>query len=110
MWQTNLFSAVGLFFLGLIIRKYRLSFLIAGYNTASQREKDVYDEDMLVRTVSSFLMVSAGLLMLGGIASMLFVRHAELIIISSWIIFTVHTVVWLVYANTSGRLLKQQTH
>lgn len=97
-----LLSGAGLFVLGLVIRRYKLSVLIAGYNTASKAEKERYDEEKLVRTVGGFLMYAAILLVFGGLVSMLLVPYASYIATASWIVFSVALLIWLVYINTGG--------
>ena len=106
MWQINLITGAFLFFLGFIIKKYQLTYLIAGYNTASKEEKEKYDEEKLVKGVGNFLMYSATILILGSLLSIIFNVIGREIIIVSWILFTTYTLSWVIYVNVKGTMKK----
>lgn len=83
-----------------------MSYLIAGYNTASKEEKAKYDEDKLVNYAGKLLITSSALLIVGAILAILLNKFEESIILSSWVLFTIFILVSLVYANTGNRLKK----
>jgi hypothetical protein len=58
MWIINLVTGIFLFFSGLIIRIFKMSYLIAGYNTASKEEKEKYNEEKVIKFVSNLLTVT----------------------------------------------------
>ena len=83
-----------------------MSYLIAGYNTASKEEKEKYEEGKLINFVGNLLMMSSALLMLGVLMAILLGNYEESIILSSWIFFTIFLLAGVIYANTGNRLKK----
>ena len=69
------------------------SWLIAGYNTASEEEKKKYDEKKLCRTMGLFL------LFIGGILFVTELVNTTWFAIISGIVICVIIVVFLIYAN-----------
>lgn len=106
MWLTSLTTGIGLLILGFLIKKYKMSYLIAGYNTASKKEKDKYDEVKLVRHIGNYLMISAGILILAGTLAFFLVDLKKEIIFISWILFSAYVIVWLIYINVGGCVKK----
>ena len=106
MWLVNLVSGLFLFFLGLAIRMFKMSYLISGYNTASREEKEKYDEDKLVRYTGNLLMLCSAVLISGGVASFMLPSDGETLGLAVWAVFTVFILAGLVYMNTGGRLMK----
>ncbi|HUS98764.1 MAG TPA: DUF3784 domain-containing protein [Candidatus Thermoplasmatota archaeon] len=106
MWIINLLSGLFVFFLGLIIRIFKMSFLIAGYNTASKEEKKKYDEEKLIKYVSNLLMISSAFIIIGSLLSIIFDAIHETIIIGSWLFFTVFIIGGVIYLNVSGCVKK----
>lgn len=92
--------------MGFLIKKYKMSYLIAGYNTASKKEKDKYDEVKLVRHIGNYLMISAGILILAGTLAFFLVDLKKEIIFISWILFSAYVIVWLIYINVGGCVKK----
>ena len=107
MWQINLLSGIFLFILGFIIKKFKIAYLIAGYNTSSKKEKAKYDKEKLVEGVGNFLMMSSEILILGGLLAIIFKSVAEKIVLISWILFTACMIFWVVYVNVKGIFLKK---
>lgn len=99
-------SAIFLIFLGIIIRIFKLSFLIAGYNTASKKEKEKYNENALIKAISNLLIFSSLILILGYILSLFFRSAAELIQILTWIAYVIYILFALVHINTSSKIKK----
>lgn len=104
--MTNLLTGVFIFFLGLAVKIFKASYLIAGYNTASKEEKAKYDQEKLINYVSGLLMISSLFLILGAAVSILLTEFQEGIIMASWIMFTIFILASLVYVNTGNRLMK----
>ena len=102
MWMTNLMSGAFLFLLGFNIKKFKMSYLIAGYNTASKKEKSKYDENKLVYYVGNLLMLSSIILILPVVFHFtIFSLEAE-IFFASWMVFVISTIAGVIYINVSG--------
>lgn len=102
MWVSNVLAGGLMLFLGIIIRVFNLSGLIAGYNTSSPKEKAKYNEKALTRFVGSMLIVSGGILLIAGIFVVLNVA-SEFIMAASWALFFVIMIFGLFYVNLSPR-------
>ena len=102
MWITNFFSGISLFLLGYLIKKFKMTYLIAGYNTASKKEKSKYDEDKLVYYVGSLLMISSLILILPIIFHFTFFTLEAEIFFASWMAFVISTIAGVIYINVSG--------
>ena len=101
--MTYLFSALMMVVLGGLIRYKQWSWMIAGYNTSSQKVKDRYDEVALCNGTGNFLFVLAGILLLNFLGE---ITGNHLLITAGWSIFAIATVFFLVYVNTSDRFKK----
>ncbi len=102
MWGVNLLTGLFIFFLGYIIRKYKLTVLIAGYNTASEETRKQYNEEALLQKVGDFLFLLGGIIFLGGLLALIF--SSEFIISSSWILFSAAAIGGVFYLNLSSHL------
>jgi hypothetical protein len=102
MWVSNLLAGGLMLFLGIIIRVFNLSGLIAGYNTASPAEKAKYNEKALTRFVGLMLISSGGILLIGGIFILLNIA-SEFIMAVSWALFFVIIIFGLFYVNLSPK-------
>ena len=105
MWTLNFFLGVFLVFLGLVIRIFKMSFLIAGYNTASEKKREKYNEDVLIKYVGNFICILGGILAAGGILSLL-LDSSKTVINNSWIVFSVAVVGGLFYLNLTPKVRK----
>jgi biotin transporter BioY len=102
MWMISLISGLFTFFLGFIIRVFKMSYLIAGYNTASKEEKKKYDEEKVVKFVSSLIMISSAFFIIGCLLSLLISTMQETIFFGSVIFFTGCIIGGIIYFNISG--------
>ena len=91
------------FVLGLLLRSGRGSFLIAGYNTASQKEKDAIDEKKLCRYTGNLMFILAGCQMFFVFSILLENKMLMWIGVAAFLISVVGGVVFL---NTGDRLKK----
>ena len=91
------------FVLGLLLRSGRGSFLIAGYNTASQKEKDKIDEKKLCRYTGNLMFILAGCQMFFVFSILLENKMLMWIGVAAFLISVVGGVVFL---NTGDRLKK----
>jgi len=106
MWIVNIVSGALLLLVGFLTRTYNLSGLVAGYNTAPEEEKQKYDEKKMTRYVGNLLMISAGVLLVFGFASVVIELPGYLFGVS-WGLFTAFIFAGLIYLNTGNRLKKQ---
>jgi hypothetical protein len=102
MWVSNLLAGGLMLFLGIIIRVFNLSGLIAGYNTASPAEKAKYNEKALTRFVGLMLISSGGILLIGGIFFLLNIA-SEFMMAVSWALFFIIIIFGLFYVNLSPK-------
>ena len=103
MWIANLSAGIMILIIGILMRVFKLSFFIAGYNTMSKEEKARYYEDKLVRSVSNLLFVLAALLLVGYLFSIFTGISDTVLIISSWASFLLAIIIGLIYINTNKR-------
>lgn len=109
MFLANIMSGGLLLVMGILIRVFNLSFLIAGYNTASKEQKARYNEKELTRFVGSMLCTSGAVLLAGGFMLMLKFAAIEVFAVS-WGLFLVIIIVGLIYVNTSPRFKNKDKH
>jgi uncharacterized membrane-anchored protein len=105
MWIINAISAVSLLLLGYLIKKFKMSYLIAGYNTSSKKEKEKYDEKKLTNYVGNLLIISSLFLIKGII--LYFIIREENIIIVSWILFTIILIGGVIHLNITNYVKKK---
>ncbi len=89
--------------LGLVFRKGKGTFLIAGYNTASKAAKEKIDEKELCRYMSRLMFVLAG--------CWLIIAACEIFgkIWLLWLglaMFLISVLIGIIYMNTGGRISK----
>lgn len=105
MWASNFIAGGLLLFLGIMIRVFNLSGLIAGYNTASPEKKEKVNERALTRFVGMMLVAGGIVLLIGGLFICL--NIAVIIIMpASWVLFVVIIFGGLLYVNLSPRFKK----
>jgi hypothetical protein len=101
VWIANILAGTIVLVLGIIIRAFNASGLIAGYNTASAEEKAEYDEEALTGFVGALLIAASAILLAGGLLAVAgapgFVAGA------SWLLFLVIIIGGVVYMNTGER-------
>ncbi|MGI6555129.1 MAG: DUF3784 domain-containing protein [Bacillota bacterium] len=99
---ANFIGGLLTLFFGILIRVFKLSNLIAGYNTASKEEKAKYNEEKLTKFVGNLLILSSLVLFLGGMLAILVSNKAAAVNVS-WIVFTLVIVGGVIYMNTGNR-------
>jgi hypothetical protein len=95
-----------LFIAGWLIKYKKATWLIAGYNTASRREKEKYDVEKLTRLMGNFVFLLAGIFFLFAAAMALFPAYAEGITSTGVGVFLAACAGGLIYLNTGKRVLK----
>lgn len=95
--------AIGLLILGYLVGYKKWSFLIAGFNTSSKKEKEKYDEDALCRAIGKLLFILGGITFISSLGTLLKISW---LINFSWILFSIITIGFVFYANTGNRYKK----
>ncbi len=85
--------------LGFLMLRFKAVNLIAGYNTASQAEKEKYDKDKLAGYTGIMMLSMGAALVIGGLIYLLL--QQVLIIAVSWGIFLAITLGGAIYINGS---------
>ena len=94
--------------LGFLIKKFKMSYLIAGYNTAPKKEKEKYDEKKLINQVGNNLMISASVLIFSGLLIFMFKEYAGIIQWISWFVFIILVLGNVIYMNTTNVVKKKE--
>lgn len=102
MWKINLFIGIFLLILGFCIKKFKMSYLIAGYNTSSKKERRKYDKNKLVRVIGNLIIYSSLILIISGFLSLFFTRYDGTIYFLSNILFVLVMIIGVIYINVSG--------
>ena len=102
----HILTGISLFILGFLIKKFKLSYLIAGYNTSSQQIKKLYDTNKLTASIGILLMSSSSIIIIGSILAVVFQEIQFILISITYIIFSIHILIGLLYINISGCALK----
>jgi hypothetical protein len=95
VWTTNILGGTVTLFVGIIIRVFNASGLVAGYNTASAAEQALYDERAMTRFVGNLLIAASGILLVGGLL--------PAVAVVTWVIFLAVILGGAVYMNTGNR-------
>ena len=98
--MIHLLMAVLMAILAYLVKYRKWSFLIAGYNTSSKKEKDKYDTHSLCRGVGNFLFIITGIMLIGAIGEFL---ELDWLLYSTWFVFGLIGLGFIIYANTGGR-------
>lgn len=101
--MIHLVIALGLIVLGYLVKYQKWSWLIAGYNTSSQEQKDKYDVDALCNVVGNFMFVLSVILLIAVSGEYL---GLDWVVATGWILFFIVSVATLIYINTGNRYMK----
>ncbi len=104
---VNLLSALFLFLLGLMMRKFKLTCLVAGYNTSPKKERDKYDKNKLTAIIGNILMFSALLLCLPLFLTLVYPDYLKIVFRVSWVLFIIFIMFFVVYINVNSKILKK---
>jgi len=102
MVLANLLAGIICVVLGLIIRTGKATFLIAGYNTMSAKEKKLWNAQAMSKFVGHML-IATGLVLIVPCVPIWFDFYAFAFLCVSWLLFTVILLGSVVYMNTSSR-------
>ncbi len=106
VWIANALSGVIVFFIGIIIRIFNVSSLIAGYNTAPTAVREKYDERALTRFVGNLLITASTIILAGGLLDAA-AGAGGIVATLSWLAFVVLLLGGVVYANTGRRFQRR---
>lgn len=98
--MVHIYMVLLLILLGYLIKYKQWSWLIAGYNTSSRKEKAKYDTVALCSGVGNFLFILAGILLIAALGELL---EARWVVSFSWLLFSAAIIAFLIYANTGNR-------
>lgn len=102
MWKINLIIGLFLLILGFCIKQFKMSYLIAGYNTSSKKERSKYNKNKLVRVIGNLIMYSSLILIIGGLLSFFYIRYDGTIYFFSNMLFVLVMIVSVIYINVSS--------
>lgn len=94
-----------LFGLGALVRFGKASWLIAGYNTASRKEKEKYDREKLCRYTGNLIFILAAIWTVLSILLLAFGDNGT-VITAGIFVFVGAAVGGVIFLNTGGRLKK----
>ncbi|MFP4111944.1 MAG: DUF3784 domain-containing protein [Candidatus Woesearchaeota archaeon] len=106
-YMVNILTGLFLILLGISIRLFNLSWLIAGYNTASKKEKAKYDEKKLISLVSNMIIISSLFIIIGGLIPVFYPSLEKESMIWSWVLYTVFILAGVVYMNVTDVVKKK---
>lgn len=106
LFLINIVIAMFNFILGFLIKKYKLDFLIAGYNTASKEKKELYNKENLVKYVGNLLIFSSLIILIGSLLAISFKNFQNIIYQLTWILFIIFIIISLIYINTTKYVKK----
>lgn len=107
MLLSNLINALVILVLGFLIKKFKLAFLISGYNTASKEKKEKYDKDKLVKVTGDMLMTSSLFLFVPVILSFVVKTLEETVFYYSWVAFSAFIIISVIYLNVNDSSIKK---
>lgn len=100
-------TAVLMYLIGGFIKWKKVTWLISGYNTASDEEKQKYDIDKLCFHMSNFVFVLATIWLIMSICMIILPEQLELIIYVGLGVETVAMILGIIYLNTGNRIMKE---
>jgi hypothetical protein len=101
-----LIPAALLIIIGWFIKYKKVTWLISGYNTASEEKKAQYDIDKLCKHMGNFLFVLAGIFLVMSAALMLLPEQSDAITIIGFCVLGIVIVGGIIYLNTGNRVKK----
>jgi archaellum biogenesis protein FlaJ (TadC family) len=108
MWQINLITGLFLALMGFLIIKFKMTYLIAGYNTSSKKEREKYDKDKLVNYIGKLLIMSSLILIVGSLILLIIPSYESTTFLISNILFTAFLITGIIYINVSGCVKKNE--
>jgi hypothetical protein len=105
-WGASIVNAItGLtcLLIGFLMKKFKATRFIAGYNTMNQKQKETWNEKELLNA-STRLSYSLGIcLIIGAILSIILNRYMMVVLCSSWLIFVGLIIFNMIHVNTSKK-------
>ena len=103
LWIVFLTIAALFIALGIVFAFGKGASLIAGYNTASRKEKESTDEKKLLKAMSVFMFVLAGCFLVSASSE---IFHVKPLIWIGQAMFVVALIAGLIWLNTGNRFKK----
>ncbi len=98
-----LLTGLLLILIGYLVKYKQWTWLIAGYNTSSKKEKAKYDTVALCHGVGNIMFSLGGIVFISFIGELL---EIEWVVTFGWVLFVIVMVFFLIYANTGNRFKK----
>lgn len=95
-----------LIIIGYFIKYKKVTWLISGYNTASQEQKKKYDIEKLTRHVGNFLFILAVVFIVMALLSVFFSQYTDDITIYGFCCLALVIIGGIIYLNTGNRVKK----
>jgi hypothetical protein len=93
--------------LGAVIRFKKTAFLIAGYNTLSEAQKEKFDKDALCKFVGNLLFVLSAILFVTMALIYFDLAYFGLVFGAGFTLFVLTVICAVIYMNTGNRFKKQ---
>ena len=103
MLLPSLIAPILLFIFGYLVRFKKMSFLIAGYNTASKKEKEKYDEEALCKAVGNLLFLLSLINLILPVGLYLFPDKVGALSTIITVLTLITTITAIIYMNTGNR-------
>ncbi|MDW7656229.1 MAG: DUF3784 domain-containing protein [Bacillota bacterium] len=98
--------AVLIFIIGVFVKYKKVTWLISGYNTASNEKKAEYDIAKLTKYFGNFLFVLAGSFSMWGIVWLILPQYSDFILWCGFCSAFVIIVAGIFFLNTGDRVKK----
>ncbi len=92
--------------IGYFIKYKHVTWLISGYNTASQAKKETYDLDKLCPLMGNFIFMLASIVTIMAILILVFPTNSDAITIGGFALLAIFSLSGLIYLNNGKRILK----
>ncbi|MCD4713496.1 MAG: DUF3784 domain-containing protein [Clostridiales bacterium] len=91
---------------GWLIKYKKVTWLISGYNTASEEKKKEYDIEKLCKYMGNFLFVLASVFFIMSVLSIVLSSYAERITIVGFVFLSIVIICGIIFMNTGNRVKK----
>ena len=103
MMAANLICGVLCLIIGLVVQTGKANFLIAGFNTMSEKEQAKWDMEAVSKFLGRVLLIIPSLILLIACIPVLLDIFPYVAMAASWIIFTLILVGGVIYVNLNPR-------
>lgn len=108
MIQINFLTGVLILIIAFFIKKYNLTFLIAGYVNVKEEYNKKIDEKKLITYYTNLLINTAFLLFISSLLLYIFPNYDKIIFNLSWILIVIYLIIGVIIFNSTNALLKNK--